>query len=158
VCRLYLRVYEGKVNIKSFKPSYTGWPRVPLFSSGILLYKHLFDRVYRHLIIEGLDVETAKSAVNSLRDILKSKVEELKIRDEDVVCVEIEYEIADSVVSWKSGTLKLTLYKPIEELKEIIKERDRLLAENRELKEKINSIKERLKGVIDSISRMLEEI
>lgn len=131
---------------------------MPLFSSGILLYKHLFDRVYRHLIIEGLNVETAKSAVNSLREILKSIVEELKVRDEDAVYVEIEYEIVDSVVSWKSETLKLTLYKPIEEYKKLMEERNKLLAENRELKEKINSIKERLREVINSIARVLEEI
>ena len=129
-----------------------------MFLSGVLFYKQLFDRVYRHLIIEGLSVEAAKSAIESLKNMLQGKVEELSIRDDDVVSVEIEYEITDSEVSWREETLKITLYKPLEEFKEILRERDRLLSENRELQSKIESLRKRLEEIRDLVSRVLEEV
>ena len=129
-----------------------------MFLSGVLFYKQLFDRVYRHLIIEGLSVEAAKSAIESLKNMLQGKVEELSIRDDDVVSVEIEYEITDSEISWKEETLKITLYKPLEEFKEILRERDRLLSENRELQSKIESLRKRLEEIRDLVSRVLEEV
>lgn len=131
---------------------------MPVFSSGILVYKQLLDRVYRHLIIEGLSVDAAKSAVDSLKSIMQSRIEELGVKDDDVIRVEIEYEIVDSEVSWKEDTLKLVLYKPIDEFKDLIEEKEKLLNENKQLKDKINNLKEKLRELRDRLSGIIEEI
>jgi len=131
---------------------------MPEVSTGIIRLKYVVDKVKRELLVGGYDPSAINEAVSELEKLVKEKMLEKGLTDEDVVEVSLEYDVSDGKITWKSDTLNIVIYKPVEEVANIKRELEELKRINKELEEKIARMKEFLKEISDKVSRMLSEV
>lgn len=127
---------------------------MPLISSGIVRFKHLKDKVLRKLLVSGGPEEGLEESLDELLKLVEVVARE-ELTPEDVVEVEGEYEVEDDRIVWLEDSLKVKVYKPIDEVRRIrLEEVEKYKSEVEVLKGKI----EKLKDEIRSIIGRLEEI
>jgi len=131
---------------------------MPEVSTGIIRLKYVVDKIKRELLVEGYDPSAIGEAISELEKLVKEKMLERGLTDEDVVEVSLEYDVSDGKIAWKAETLNIVVYRPIEEVASVKKELEELKKRNKELEEKITRMKEFLKEIGDKVSKMLSEI
>lgn len=131
---------------------------MPEVSTGIVRLKYVVDKIKRELLVEGYDPSAINEALSELEKIVKEKMLEKGLSDEDVVEVSLEYNVSDGKIIWKTETLNIVVYRPLEEISSVKKEVEELKSRNRELEEKLAHVKEVLKEISDKVSKILSEI
>jgi len=131
---------------------------MPKVSTGIIRLKYVVDKIRRELLVEGYDTSVISEAISELEKLVKEKMLEKELADDDVVDVSLEYDVLNGKIAWKAETLKIAVYKPIEELVSVKKELEELRSKNKELNEKVEKIRMVLRELSDRISKLLSEI
>ena len=132
---------------------------MPTVSSGVIRLKYAVDKIKRSLLVEGVNPEAVREAGDVLDALVKDKMLELKLSDEDVAEVEIAYSLEENKVVWDKESLKITVYKPLAELEALIKEKveeeaKKISAEVSELRSKIERVKRELSEIINRLSEL----
>ncbi|RLE88044.1 MAG: hypothetical protein DRO08_00235 [Thermoprotei archaeon] len=132
---------------------------MPVVSSGVIRLKYAVDKIKRSLLVEGVNPEAVREAGDVLDALVKDKMLELKLSDEDVAEVEIAYSLEENKVVWDKESLKITVYKPLAELEALIKEKveeeaKKISAEVSELRSKIERVKRELSEIINRLSEL----
>jgi len=135
-----------------------GLNEMPKVSTGIIRLKYVVDKIKRELLVEGYDTSVIGEAISELEKLVKEKMLEKGLTDDDVVDVSLEYDVSNGKIAWKAETLKIVIYKPIEEVVSVKKELEELRSKNKELNEKVEKIREVLRELSDRISKLLSEI
>ncbi len=131
---------------------------MPEVSTGIIRLKHAADKVKRGLLIEGHDPSVINEAISAFDNLIKNKMLELALTDEDVVEITLEYNVSNGKIVWNEGTLKITVYKPLEEISATKKEVEELKAKYEELERKLANIRDFLRELVEKSSKLLSEI
>lgn len=138
---------------------------MPTVSTGIIRLKHAADKIRRELIIGGFDLDVIREATDVLDALIKDKMLEMKLSDEDVAEIEISYNIEEGKIIWDKESLKITVYKPVEEIlremetrvkEEMGKEIEKLNLEITELKNKLNKAKSEISEIIEKLNRLIK--
>ncbi|RLE89717.1 MAG: hypothetical protein DRN04_16015 [Thermoprotei archaeon] len=132
---------------------------MPVVSSGVIRLKYAVDKIKRSLLVEGVNPKAVREAGDVLDALVKDKMLELKLSDEDVAEVEIAYSLEGNKVVWEKESLKITVYKPLAELEALIKEKveeeaKKISAEVSELRSKIERVKRELSEIINRLSEL----
>ncbi|RLE88388.1 MAG: hypothetical protein DRN04_17205 [Thermoprotei archaeon] len=132
---------------------------MPVVSSGVIRLKYAVDKIKRSLLVEGVNPEAVREAGDILDALVKDKMLELKLSDEDVAEVEIAYSLEENKVVWDKESLKITVYKPLAELEALVKEKveekvKEISAEVSELRSKIERVKRELSEIINRLSEL----
>ena len=132
---------------------------MPVVSSGVIRLKYAVDKIKRSLLVEGVNPEAVREAGDVLDALVKDKMLELKLSDEDVAEVEIAYSLEENKVVWDKESLKITVYKPLAELEALIKEKveeeaKKISAQVSELRSKIERVKRELSEIINRLSEL----
>ncbi len=131
---------------------------MPEVSTGIIRLKHAADKVKRELLIEGYDPSVINEAISAFDSLVKSKMLELTLTDEDIAEITLEYSVSDGKIVWNEETFKITVYKPLEEILATKKEVEELKAKYEELERKLANIRGFLKELVEKSSKLLSEI
>ena len=132
---------------------------MPVVSSGVIRLKYAVDKIKRSLLVEGINPEAVREAGDVLDALVKDKMLELKLSDEDIAEVEVSYTLEEDKIVWDKESLKITAYKPITELEALVKEKveeevKRVSEEVAELKSKIEKTKKELSEIINKLSEL----
>ncbi|RLG70875.1 MAG: hypothetical protein DRO23_12735 [Thermoprotei archaeon] len=132
---------------------------MPVVSSGVIRLKYAVDKIKRSLLVEGINPDAVREAGDVLDALIKDKMLELKLSDEDVAEVEIAYSLEENKVVWDKESLKITVYKPLAELEALVKEKveekaKEISAEVSELRGKIERVKKELSEIISRLSEL----
>ena len=132
---------------------------MPTISSGVMRLKYAVDKIKRSLLVGGIKPEVVSEATDILDALIKDKMLELKLSDEDIAEVEVSYTLEEDKIVWDKESLKITAYKPITELEALVKEKveeevKRVSEEVAELKSKIEKTKKELSEIINKLSEL----
>ncbi|RLG74745.1 MAG: hypothetical protein DRO23_05805 [Thermoprotei archaeon] len=132
---------------------------MPTISSGVMRLKYVVDKIKRSLLVGGIKPEVVSEATDILDALIKDKMLELKLSDEDIAEVEVSYTLEEDKIVWDKESLKITAYKPITELEALVKEKveeevKRVSEEVAELKSKIEKTKKELSEIINKLSEL----
>jgi len=132
---------------------------MPVVSSGVIRLKYAVDKIKRSLLVEGINPDAVREAGDVLDALIKDKMLELKLSDEDVAEVEIAYSLEENKVVWDKESLKITVYKPLAELEALVKEKveekaKEISVEVSELRGKIERVKKELSEIISRLSEL----
>jgi|GEM_PF-2345727 len=132
---------------------------MPVVSSGVIRLKYAVDKIKRSLLVEGINPDAVREAGDVLDALIKDKMLELKLSDEDVAEAEIAYSLEENRVVWDKESLKITVYKPLAELEALVKEKveekaKEISAEVSELRGKIERVKKELSEIISRLSEL----
>lgn len=132
---------------------------MPTISSGVMRLKYAVDKIKRSLLVGGIKPEVVSEAADILDALIRDKMLELKLSDEDIGKVEVSYTLEEDRIVWDKESLKITAYKPITELEALVKERveeevKKVSEEVAELKNKIEKTKKELSEIINKLSEL----
>ncbi len=132
---------------------------MPIISSGVMRLKYAVDKIKRSLLVGGIKPEVVSEATDILDALIKDKMLELKLSDEDIAEVEVSYTLEEDKIVWDKESLKITAYKPITELEALVKEKveeevKRVSEEVAELKSKIEKTKKELSEIVNKLSEL----
>lgn len=134
---------------------------MPTISSGVMRLKYAVDKIKRSLLVGGIKPEVVSEAADVLDALIKDKMLELKLSDEDIAEVEVSYTLEEGKIVWDKESLKIIAYKPITELEMLVKKKveeevKKVSEEVAELKSKIEKTKKKLSEIVNELS-MLEK-
>lgn len=135
---------------------------MPTISSGVMRLKYAVDKIKRSLLVGGIiKPEVVSEAADVLDALIKDKMLELKLSDEDIAEVEVSYTLEEDKIVWDKESLKIVAYKPITELEMLVKKKveeevKKVSEEVAELKSKIEKTKKKLSEIVNELS-MLEK-
>lgn len=130
-----------------------------LLSSGIVKFQHLVDKVKRKLLATGIDVSKVDEAVEKLKGKLDEEVGRVGISEGDYVSLDIEYNVEDNTVIWNFESLKLKVYRPIDEVESKFKEEvEKLRSKVKELENEVSKLKEENSKLMEALNKVKEVV
>ena len=104
--------------------------------------------------------EEVVRAAAELNQHLFSKFQEMGVKKEDVIRIEVEFEIKDGRIEWNYDSLRIEVYKKEEEekLAEAMREIEESEKALELVIEELSKLSEKLKELSDEISQLVEKI